>query len=45
MPRELIEPHKGDKRFVRRSKAGRFKEAMTPVLPLPPIAARRLSAS
>jgi hypothetical protein len=26
MPRELIEP-KGDKRFVRRNKAGRFKES------------------
>jgi hypothetical protein len=24
MPRTLIEPHKGDKRFVRRSKKGRF---------------------
>jgi hypothetical protein len=27
MPRELIEPHKGDKRFVRRSKGGQFKES------------------
>jgi hypothetical protein len=26
MPRELIEPHKGDKRYVRRTKRGRFKE-------------------
>lgn len=26
MPRELIEPRKGDKRFVRRGKRGRFKE-------------------
>lgn len=25
MPRELIEPHKGDKRYVRRGKKGRFK--------------------
>jgi hypothetical protein len=24
MPRELIEPHKGDKRYVRRGKQGRF---------------------
>jgi hypothetical protein len=24
--RELIEPHKGEKRFVRRDDAGRFKE-------------------
>lgn len=24
--RELIEPHKGDKRFVRRDEQGRFKE-------------------
>jgi hypothetical protein len=27
MPRELIEPHKGDKRYVRRSKGGQFKES------------------
>ena len=27
MPRELIEPHKGDKRFVRRGKRGQFKES------------------
>lgn len=27
MPRELIEPHKGDKRYVRRTKKGRFKES------------------
>jgi hypothetical protein len=27
MPRELIEPHKGDKRFVRRDKEGKFKES------------------
>jgi hypothetical protein len=26
MPRTLIEPHKGDKRYVRRSKSGRFTE-------------------
>ena len=25
--RELIEPHKGDKRFVRRDASGRFKES------------------
>jgi hypothetical protein len=24
--RELIEPHKGDKRYVRRDRLGRFKE-------------------
>jgi hypothetical protein len=24
MPRELIEPHSGDKRYVRRGKGGRF---------------------
>jgi hypothetical protein len=24
MPRELIEPHKGDKRYVRRTKGGKF---------------------
>lgn len=24
--RELIEPHKGDKRYVRRDEAGRFRE-------------------
>jgi hypothetical protein len=27
MPRELIEPHKGDKRFVRRDAGGAFKES------------------
>jgi hypothetical protein len=27
MPRELIEPHKGDKRFVRRDGNGQFKES------------------
>jgi hypothetical protein len=27
MPRELIEPHKGDKRYVRRGKGGQFKES------------------
>ena len=26
MPRELIEPRRGDKRFVRRGKKGQFKE-------------------
>jgi hypothetical protein len=25
--RELIEPHKGDKRYVRRAKGGQFKES------------------
>ncbi len=25
MPRELIEPHKGDKRYVRRNRKGEFK--------------------
>jgi hypothetical protein len=25
--RELIEPHKGDKRYVRRDASGRFKES------------------
>ena len=27
MPRELLEPHTGDKRFIRRTKAGEFKES------------------
>ena len=27
MPRELIEPRPGDKRYVRRSKTGQFKES------------------
>jgi hypothetical protein len=27
MPRELIEPHAGDKRYVRRAKDGTFKES------------------
>jgi hypothetical protein len=27
MARELIEPHKGDKRYVRRAKSGQFKES------------------
>ena len=27
MPRELIEPHKGDKRFIRRDENGRIKES------------------
>jgi hypothetical protein len=26
MPRTLIEPHKGDKRYVRRGKSGQFTE-------------------
>ena len=28
MPRELIEPTKGDKRYVRRDKKGQFKEVV-----------------
>ncbi len=28
MPRELIEPHKGDKRYVRRDACGRFKDVV-----------------
>jgi hypothetical protein len=28
MARELIEPHKGDKRYVRRDKKGQFKEVV-----------------
>jgi len=27
MPRELIEPHKGDKRYIRRDEKGRIKES------------------
>ena len=27
MPRDLIEPHKGDKRYVRRDENGRFSES------------------
>jgi len=27
MPRELVEPHKGDKRYVRRDAEGQFKES------------------
>ena len=27
MPRELIEPHKGDKRYIRRSPEGKFSES------------------
>ena len=27
MPRELIEPHKGDKRYIRRDENGRIKES------------------
>lgn len=27
MPRELIEPHRGDKRYVRRDRKGRFGES------------------
>ena len=37
MPRTLIEPHKGDKRYVRRSKSGQFTEKQVNV-------ARSLSA-
>lgn len=28
MPRELIEPHKGDKRFIRRDDNGQIKESV-----------------
>ena len=28
MPRELIEPNKGDKRYVRRDENGRFSESV-----------------
>jgi hypothetical protein len=28
MPRELIEPNKGDKRYVRRDENGRFKDVV-----------------
>jgi hypothetical protein len=31
MPRELIEPHKGDKRYVRRNGAGRFTKSQDDV--------------
>jgi hypothetical protein len=31
MPRTLIEPHKGDKRYVRRSKSGQFPEKQVDV--------------
>jgi hypothetical protein len=31
MPRRLIEPHKGDKRYVRRSKSGQFTEKQVSV--------------
>ena len=27
MPRELIEPHKGDKRYIRRDENGQIKES------------------
>jgi hypothetical protein len=27
MPRELIEPHKGDKRYIRRDRRGQFGES------------------
>ncbi len=29
MPREEIEPHKGDKRYVRRNEDGKFKKEVT----------------
>ena len=29
MPRTEIEPHKGDKRYVRRSKTGKFKKEVS----------------
>jgi hypothetical protein len=31
MPRTLIEPHKGDKRYVRRSKSGQFTKKQVDV--------------
>ena len=31
MPRELIEPKKGDKRYVRRGKSGRFASSQVDV--------------
>ena len=31
MPRELVEPHKGDKRYVRRGKKGQFTSRQTNV--------------
>jgi hypothetical protein len=31
MPRELIEPHRGKKRYVRRSKKGRFTDRQVSV--------------
>jgi hypothetical protein len=31
MPRELVEPHKGDKRYVRRGKKGQFTSRQTKV--------------
>lgn len=31
MPRELIEPHAGDKRYVRRDKAGQFTDSQDDV--------------
>jgi len=31
MPRTLIKPHKGDKRYVRRSKSGQFTEKQVSV--------------
>jgi hypothetical protein len=31
MPRELIEPHKGDKRYVRRGKTGQFTKSQVDV--------------
>ena len=31
MPRELIEPHKGDKRYIRRGPKGKFNERQVDV--------------
>jgi hypothetical protein len=31
MPRTLIEPHQGDKRYIRRSKSGQFTEQQVKV--------------
>jgi hypothetical protein len=44
MPRALIEPRRGDKRFVRRAKTGQFKESDDVGARSPQIAVRRRSA-
>jgi len=43
MPRELIEPHKGDKRYIRRASNGQFTEKQVDVGR--PLAADRRSKS